>query len=333
MEPVVVASPEEASPRPKPRRALRLFGVFAFVAALVLLATHAALDSAFRESVHQRFGQSADDLYTRMTSEFFLNPWFYGVFGLILLLEHLIPAKEGQKSWSLGLRHDLLWIPLKMVFHASLLPLYLVLLQFLYDRYLGFFTIQGISDWPWLGRVLLGLLVGDFLFWVTHVVRHHVPSLWYFHAVHHSQKELNFFTEYRVHPVDDLFVFTIGVIPFFMVQESIITVVAIVWIRHWHTRLYHSNIRSNFGILRYLLVTPQSHRVHHSIEPRHFDKNFGLTFSIWDYLFGTQYRRYDEYPDTGIDDDSFPYEQGEVRLSMLGTLTSQFLYPFRALFR
>jgi sterol desaturase/sphingolipid hydroxylase (fatty acid hydroxylase superfamily) len=162
-------------------------------------------------------------------------------------------------------------------------------------------------------------------------VRHHVRSLWYFHAVHHSQTELNFFTEYRVHPIDDVFLFTIGVVPLMMVRSGFAAIVAVVWIRHWHTRVYHSNIRSNFGLLRYVLVTPQSHRVHHSIEPRHQNHNFGLTFSIWDHLFGTQWRRYDEYPETGINDLDFPFEQR--RLGELGTLLGQLLYPFRALAR
>jgi len=176
-------------------------------------------------------------------------------------------------------------------------------------------------------------LVGDFVFWVTHIVRHKVQLLWHFHAVHHSQKELNFLTEYRVHPVDDAFIYTIGFIPIFMFEHSFITIVAIVWIRHWHTRIYHSNIRSNFGILRYILVTPQSHRIHHSIEPEHRDKNYGLTFSIWDYMFGTQYKGYDEYPDTGIEEHLFPFEQGRSKWDTLGVLLEQLLYPFRAIAR
>ena len=50
----------------------------------------------------------------------------------------------------------------------------------------------------------------------------------------------------------------------------------------------------------------QSHRIHHSHREEHRDKNFGAIFSLWDQLFGTQYRKYDEYPETGIDDATFP---------------------------
>jgi sterol desaturase/sphingolipid hydroxylase (fatty acid hydroxylase superfamily) len=138
---------------------------------------------------------------------------------------------------------------------------------------------------------------------------------------------------YRVHPVDDLFILTIGMLPLLMVEAGLTSLVAIVWIRHWHTRVYHSNIRSNLGWLRYVLVTPQSHRVHHSVEARHHDRNFGLTFSVWDHFFGTQYRGYDEYPDTGINDRDFPFEQNAPPRHQLESLVGQFLYPFRALTR
>lgn len=262
--------------------------------------------------------------------ETLLNPWFYGVLALVLLLERLIPARPEQKSLSRGAMQDLLWMPFALFSQAFFMPLHILFLRSLYDRYLGFLTIHAVAEWPAWARILLALLAADFLFWFSHFVRHKVTVFWYFHAVHHSQKELNFFTEYRVHPIDEVFLYTIGFIPFFMLEHSFMTIVAVVWIRHWHTRLYHANIRSNFGWLRYLLVTPQSHRVHHSIEEKHHDRNFGLTFSLWDHIFGTQYRNYDEYPATGINDLDFPFDQEKARFSIVGRLFAQLLYPFGA---
>lgn len=287
----------------------------------------------FKQSVYGFLGQTKSKLYGEFLLNTFLNPWFYGVFGVVLILEQFIPAKQNQKTLASGVRHDFIWVLIKLFSHASILPLYLLFLLYIYDRHLNFLTVTAVADWPPIARIILALLVGDFVFWVTHIVRHKVQILWHFHAVHHSQKELNFLTEYRVHPVDDAFIYTIGFIPIFMFEHSFITIVAIVWIRHWHTRIYHSNIRSNFGILRYILVTPQSHRIHHSIEPEHRDKNYGLTFSIWDYLFGTQYKGYDEYPDTGIEEHLFPFEQGRSKWDILGVLLEQLLYPFRAIAR
>jgi sterol desaturase/sphingolipid hydroxylase (fatty acid hydroxylase superfamily) len=311
-------------------------GLAALLAAGALLAAagwYACRDPGFQASVGKTLAEAGGTLRRTLIDEIFLNPWFYGVFGLVLLLERLVPARPGEGSLSRGARTDFVWVLVKMGLYAWMLPVYLVLLRFLYDRHLGFLTLQSVTRWPWLARLVLALLFSDLLFWITHVVRHKVTFLWHFHAVHHSQRELNFFTEYRVHPVDDLFIYTIGFIPLFMVEPSSVSLVALVWVRHWHTRLYHANIRSDFGPLRYLLVTPQSHRVHHSIEARHHDRNFGLTFSLWDHLFGTQYRGYDEYPETGIDDPGFPCEQRPGRFGAVGSICGQFLYPFRAVLR
>jgi len=82
-----------------------------------------------------------------------------------------------------------------------------------------------------------------------------------------------------------------------------------------------------------VLVTPQSHRVHHSIEGRHSDTNFGSLFSVWDHLFGTQYRRYDEYPDTGIEDAAFPVERSTRIRDLLVTPIVQMAYPFQRILR
>lgn len=265
--------------------------------------------------------------------ELFLNPWFYGIFAGVLILEWLIPARASQRSLSRGLEADLFWVLLKTTAHVTLLPFYLALLQGLYSRHLDFLTFDAVEAWPSSAKVLFALLFGDLVFWITHFVRHKVHLFWKFHAVHHSQRELNFFSEYRVHPVDDVFVYTIGFIPLFMFEMSGATVVAIVWIRHWHTRLYHANIRTDFGPLRYLLVTPQSHRIHHSSEPEHQDKNFGLTFSIWDQLFGTQYRGWEEYPETGIEDEDFPLEQGRGFVGALLVTFRQLIYPFQSIRR
>jgi len=289
------------------------------------------VDDELRRQMSGMAGQAGDSLYVTLMKEFFLTPWFYLAVIGVFFLERLVPADPRQRPLSRGVRQDFLWVGLHVLVLAWVLPAYILFLRYFFDRHLGFLEIQALGEWPWAVRLLVALLFGDFMFWLVHMIRHKVPALWRFHAIHHSQKELNFFTEYRVHPFDDLFAVTLGSIPLLMVESSAVTLMTIVWIRHWHTRLYHANIRSNFGILRYVLVTPQSHRVHHSAEPRHADTNFGLTFSIWDHLFGTQYRRYDEYPETGIDDGEFPFEQ--QGRSAWSALLGQLLYPFRALVR
>lgn len=333
----VVSPPAGLEPqasRQRPRihwRNLALLG--GSLAALAALFIGLLRDPAVVSPLRDRLAGTFGEFWKLLREEFFLNPWFYAVIAVVLLLERLMPADPKQGVLSPGTRQDLVWVPFKLLVHASFIPAVIVLLRLGYDRYLSFLTIDAVAAWPAPARIALAVLWGDFLFWLIHYIRHKVTFLWYFHAVHHSQKELNFFTEYRVHPIDDVFAVTLGVIPILMVEPSFVTVAAIVWIRHWHTRICHSNIRTNFGPLKYILVTPQSHRVHHSIEGTHHDKNFGLTFSIWDHLFRTQHRDYDVYPETGINDLDFPFEQDRKAFASLNTLLSQLIYPFQAVSR
>ena len=98
----------------------------------------------------------------------------------------------------------------------------------------------------------------------------------------------------------------------------------------------HSNIRTDLGMLRYVMVTPQSHRIHHSRDPRHFEKNFGGILSIWDHLFGTQYRVYDEYPEVaGVPYLEYPNDPVGPPSDIAGILKAvwlQLVYPFRIVF-
>ncbi|NNE09772.1 MAG: sterol desaturase family protein, partial [Gemmatimonadetes bacterium] len=87
------------------------------------------------------------------------------------------------------------------------------------------------------------------------------------------------------------------------------------------------------GPLRYVFVTPQSHRIHHSTREEHLDKNFGVIFSFWDRLFRTQVEDADTYPKTGILDETFPHENTARGFALLTTPIVQHLYPFRAIWR
>jgi hypothetical protein len=90
-------------------------------------------------------------------------------------------------------------------------------------------------------------------------------------------------------------------------------------------------VKANLGPLRYLLVTPQSHRVHHSIEARHADRNFGVILSVWDRLFGTQWQGADEYPECGSAEPGVPLERSAADIVRLSAAWAQCAYPFRRL--
>jgi sterol desaturase/sphingolipid hydroxylase (fatty acid hydroxylase superfamily) len=100
----------------------------------------------------------------------------------------------------------------------------------------------------------------------------------------------------------------------------------------WAARAYHAPIRSNYGWLRFVLVTPQSHRVHHSILPKHHHSNYGTVLCVWDRVFGTAWPEVDVYPPTGLDEPIVPGEETPTRVATGRAFLSQFWYPFGRLF-
>jgi len=262
---------------------------------------------------------------------FLLNPVFYVVLATVFALERVIPAKPDQRFLSVGFAQDFLWFGLDGVMRLALIPVYAALLKSLYDRYLPGLTLNFLRTWPTAATVVASFLVIDFLAWGHHFIRHKVSVFWHFHTIHHSQREMNLFTDLRVHVAERIIALTLTFIPLAMLGIGPPTDLYVAVGLNWYTRVYHANLRTNYGILKHVLVTPQSHRIHHSIEQRHQDKNFGVIFTIWDRMFGTLYSNYAEYPETGIADTRFPLEQRGAKQAILRNLAAQFWYPFRLL--
>jgi len=272
-------------------------------------------------------GKHIGKLYNDIVRDTLLNPWFYLPVLCILLLERIWPAERTQRLFSPGFMTDFIYYILDIIAEVFVIAAWVMATRWFYDHALWFLTIDSIQQWPQWLLILLGYLLVDFNGWFTHWVRHKVPWFWYFHTVHHSQTQMNMFTDLRYHVLEYVVAHTITFIPLFALGISSPNIVVIGLLKKWYRRFYHANIRMNLGPLRYILVTPQSHRVHHSKSREHRDVNFGVTLSIWDQLFGTQYRGWDEYPPTGVEDGRFPREEtfrGSIR-----AVIQQFLYPFR----
>ena len=255
----------------------------------------------------------------------------YVLIPVVMLLERFFPANPQQKLISRGLKQDLVWF----IFITNIfsLTLYSILTSFLYiffSENLGFLAIDIAKSWPLAMQVLAGFLLWDFMFWFSHLTRHRIRALWLFHSVHHSQKELNIFTDDRRHPVDDFVRLIITFFPMFIFQVSpsfAITFLGL--IQSIHGRFVHANVRANLGILGYLIVSPQFHRLHHSKETCHYDLNFGGVLSVWDYLFNTAHHAREEYPVTGVSDPYFPKAQRSSKaLQYFITFKKQIIYPF-----
>ena len=146
------------------------------------------------------------------------------------------------------------------------------------------------------------LLAYDLSYYLYHVAQHKIPLLWELHKVHHSAEVMVGITKDRVHPLDELMNriwdgFIPGICFGLWTVISLNPVeVAIFGINVYVMRnllmmdfVRHTHIRMSFGVLNHIVLCPHWHQVHHSIDPRHFDKNFGLGFSFWDRFFGTLY--------------------------------------------
>lgn len=255
-------------------------------------------------------------------------------FPAILLLERFWPAASSQSRFSVGVLVDFIWFCLSPVFLVLIVLPFEDVLRWVYGS-LGLGKYVSIASLPLFVQIVIVTLLSDFLLYLAHVIRHKSSFVWEFHKIHHAQEELNYFSTVRIHPIDEVAIAAVRFLPFAMLDANVAVPAYAVWltVSRVYTMFTHSNIRTNLGPLRYLLVTPQSHRIHHSDRPEHRDKNFGNMFAIWDFAFGTQVLDFDVYPGTGVEDKSVP-RPAEPRLrDVLTAYGKMLLYPFRSLRR
>lgn len=147
-------------------------------------------------------------------------------------------------------------------------------------------------------------LTMDFGAYITHYLQHKNPVLWHFHKVHHSAEVLTPITLYRIHPLDlavtglaiaalggtvlGLFSYLSGMKPEVFTVFGVNVIVFLFYVFGYNLR--HSHIWLAYPRwLSHILVSPAQHQIHHSADPKHRDRNLGLVFAFWDWLFGTLY--------------------------------------------
>jgi len=159
----------------------------------------------------------------------------------------------------------------------------------------------------WLTRSIITLmlfLAYELGYYFNHWLSHKVPVLWEFHKVHHTAEVLTPLTNFRVHPVYTWifanilalsaaianglgnYMFGDSAYQYALADTNIILVLFI----HAYVHLQHSHMWISFrGVMGRIFVSPAHHQVHHSADPRHFNKNFGSCLALWDWMFGTLY--------------------------------------------
>ncbi|WP_324808340.1 sterol desaturase family protein [Sphingomonas sp. LY29] len=161
------------------------------------------------------------------------------------------------------------------------------------------YAASGLGPFNYVLWPIVNLTILDFFHYWKHRAQH--KFFWRFHAVHHSIEELSAINSYH-HWTDPIFGTFLAAFPMaVLIGMDTPTFVVLAFLMWLQGAFIHSNTRIHLGIFNRIFVDNRLHRIHHSIEERHFDKNFGERSSIWDQLFGTAYfPERDEWPDTGV---------------------------------
>ncbi|MBK5962650.1 fatty acid hydroxylase [Thiocystis minor] len=139
-------------------------------------------------------------------------------------------------------------------------------------------------------ELVLALVALDLAIWAQHVFFHAVPALWRLHRVHHADLDYDLTTGARFHPIEILLSMLIKFAAILVLGPSVVAVILFEVILNGMAMFNHGNVGLTERLdrpLRWLLVTPDMHRVHHSVAADEANSNFGFNLSLWDRLFGT----------------------------------------------
>jgi sterol desaturase/sphingolipid hydroxylase (fatty acid hydroxylase superfamily) len=259
------------------------------------------------------------------------NPWYAGFLVVLLVLQWAWPARRDLPGANVGLGQDAVWFVLNTALAVTVVAGWLAVLEVAYTDLAGGWSLDLGDELGSWGLPVTALVVTDLMAWTSHYLHHKVPALWAFHAVHHSQEEMNVLSDSRQHVIETMITATMVFVPARVLGLDAPAASGLAFLSIYVGAFIHANIRTNLGPARFLLNSPQAHRVHHSAAAEHIDTNFAVILAPWDYLFGTRYADDHEYPTTGIHDRTFPLEHRADPASLATTWARQMAYPFRHL--
>jgi sterol desaturase/sphingolipid hydroxylase (fatty acid hydroxylase superfamily) len=183
--------------------------------------------------------------------------------------------------------------------NLGLVALNTVLLRLLFPAAaVGMAVFAGEQGWglfnyfeaPFWLAVAASLVVMDFFIWLQHVMVHAIPALWRLHRVHHADLDFDVTTGTRFHPLEIILSMLIKFAVIVLLGPPVVAVFLFEVILNATSMFNHGNVRLPEGLdrfLRLVVVTPDMHRVHHSVEDDETNSNFGFNLPWWDYLLGT----------------------------------------------
>jgi len=145
-------------------------------------------------------------------------------------------------------------------------------------------------DLPFAANLILTILIFDFAIWLQHVASHKIPALWRIHRVHHADRDMDVTTAIRFHPVEIALSMFLKIGLVYLIGPAAWAIVIFEVILNGSAMFNHANIKLPLGldrVLRLFMITPDMHRVHHSVKRSEHDSNYGFALSWWDRAFGT----------------------------------------------
>lgn len=223
--------------------------------------------------------------------------WLLGISLVVWSLELVFPWRKNQAA----IREDFWLDGFYMFFNFFLFSLigYNAVSNVAVEVFNDFIALFGITNlvafqiasWPVWSQFLLLFVLADFIQWNVHRWLHYSPWLWEFHKVHHSVEQMGFAAHLRYHWMETIVYKSVQYIPLSMIgfglDDFFILHLVTILIGH----LNHANVKITYGPLKYVLNNPVMHLWHHAreIPAERTGVNYGISLSLWDYLFGTAY--------------------------------------------
>jgi sterol desaturase/sphingolipid hydroxylase (fatty acid hydroxylase superfamily) len=214
--------------------------------------------------------------------------FFFGTLGVMAIWEAIAPRRVLTISKPLRWINNLGLVVLNTLMLRAVLPMAAVgVAAIAKQQGWGLFNLIDLGDGL---EILLSVLILDLIIYGQHLMFHRVPILWRLHKVHHADRDFDVTTGLRFHPLEILLSMGIKVMAIILLGTPAIAVLIFETILNSTALFNHGNVhipKSGDRWLRWLLVTPDMHRIHHSVIAQETNSNFGFSLSWWDYLFRT----------------------------------------------
>lgn len=213
---------------------------------------------------------------------------FFGIFFLMATWEQLVPCRVLVIPKKLRWTHNLGLVVLNSVVLRLVFPAGAVgVAVFVQQQGWGLLNYYSI---PLPVAIAISIVAMDFIIYLQHVMMHAVPVLWRVHRVHHADLDYDLTTGIRFHPIEIILSMLIKAAAILLLGPPVLAVMLFEVLLNASAMFNHSNIQLPGGldqVLRWFMVTPDMHRVHHSIRTDEANSNFGFNLSWWDRLSGT----------------------------------------------